>query len=178
MKLMISTAALALVAASAPAAAQMNYGPQATPQQQQPAQQQSQAAAQPQAQKQINISNGARKAIVDLQTAVNKADYASVPAKVAAAQAVAKTADDKYAIGQLALKAAIAQKDNAGETAAIDMIANSGFVDAATSSKLYASLGTTLYNAKQFPQATAAFQRAVTIDPNNVQVYSLLGEAK
>lgn len=173
MKLMISTAAIALLAASAPAAAQNNYGGQAAPQTSA-----GQAQAPAQAQKQINVSSGARKAIGDLQAAVNKADYASVPAKVAAAQAVAKTADDKYAIGQLALKAAIAQKDTAGETAAIDMIANSGFVDAATSSKLYASLGTTLYNAKQFPQATAAFQKAVTIDPNNAEVYGLLGEAK
>ena len=34
-------------------------------------------------------------------------------AKVAAAQAVATTPDDKYAIGQLQLRAAVAEKDNA-----------------------------------------------------------------
>lgn len=179
MKLMISTAVLALLAASAPAAAQMNYGAQSAPQpqpQQPMPEQQAQAPAS--AQKQIKVSGKASKAIADLQTTVNKGDYANVPAKVAAAQAVATTADDKYAVGQLALKAAVMQKDNAAEATAIDMIANSGFVDAATSSKLYASLGTTLYNAKQFPQATAAFQKALSLNPNNGEVYSLLGEAK
>jgi tetratricopeptide (TPR) repeat protein len=161
MKLMLTTAALALAAVSAPAAAQ------STP-----------AAQQAAPQKTLKLSGRAQKAILDLQTAVNKADYASVPAKVAAAQAVASTPDDKYAIGQLQLKAAIGQKDNAAMAAAVDTIANSGFVDAATSSKLYASLGTTFYNNKQFDQASAAFQKAVTINPQNAEVYSLLGEAK
>ena len=174
MKLMITTAAVALVAASAPAAAQMNYGAQAAPQQ--PSTQQAQQA--PAEAKKINLSKDAQKAIIDLQTTVNKGDYANVAAKVAAAQAVAKTPDDKYAIGQLQLKAAVAQKDNAAEAAAIDAIANSGFVDGAMSSKLYASLGTTLYNAKQFPQAAAAFQKAATLNPNNTEVIGLLGEAK
>lgn len=175
MKLMITTAAVALLAASAPAAAQMNYGAQAAPQQ--PSTQQAQQAP-AEAAKKINLSKGAQKAILDLQTTVNKADYANVAAKVAAAQAVASTPDDKYAIGQLQLKAAVAQKDNAAEASAIDTIANSGFVDAATSAKLYASLGTTLYNDKQFPQATAAFQKASTLNPNNSEVLGLLGEAK
>ncbi|HEX8937810.1 MAG TPA: tetratricopeptide repeat protein, partial [Sphingomicrobium sp.] len=100
------------------------------------------------------------------------------PAKVAAAQAVASTPDDKYAIGELQLKAALAQKDNAAIAAAVDSIATSGFVDSATGSKLYASLGTTFYNNKQYDQAAAAFQKAATADPRNAQVYSLLGEAK
>lgn len=173
MKLMITTAAFASLAVSAPAAAQ--YGPQA-PQPQTNAQPAQQPAAQ--AQKQIKISNNARKAIADLQTAVNKADYANVPAKVAAADAVASTPDDKYAIGQLQLKAALAQKDNAAMVTAIDKIASSGFVDAATSSKLYTSLGTTFYNGKQFDQAAAAFQKAVGLDPRNAEGYTLLGEAK
>ena len=190
MKLMITTAALALLAVPASAGAQMygqygTNGPQAqgptqpsTSQQQQQQQQQQQATAKTSDGKKIKLSGKAQKAIVDLQNAVNKADYASVPAKLAAAKAVASTADDKYAIGQLQLKAALAQKDNTAMAAAIDTIATSGFVDAATGSKLYASLGTTLYNAKQFAPAAAAFQKAATLDPNNVEVYSLLGEAK
>ena len=182
MKLMITTAVLAIVAVSAPAAAQMygQYGsqgpaaqgpiqPAAAAQGQQPAQN---------AQKGIKLSGKAQKAILDLQATVKKADYANVPAKVAAAQAVASTPDDKYAIGKLQLQAAIAQKDNAAMAAAVDSIANSGFVDAATSSKLYASLGTTFYNNKQYDQAAAAFQKAATSDPRNAEVYSLLGEAK
>ncbi len=72
-------------------------------------------------------SGAALKAIVDLQTAVNANDYANVPAKVAAAQAVAKTKEDRYIIAQLHLKAALAAKDNAGMAAAIDAVASSGY---------------------------------------------------
>ncbi|HEX6740226.1 MAG TPA: hypothetical protein VF079_00325, partial [Sphingomicrobium sp.] len=105
---------------------------------------------------QLRPSGGALKAIVDLQNAVNANDYASVPAKVAAAQKVAKTKEDRYIIGQLHLKAAIAAKDNAGMAAAIDTVAGSGYVDAAKSAALYQSLGASLYNAQQFDQAAAA----------------------
>jgi tetratricopeptide (TPR) repeat protein len=180
MKLMITTAVLAITAVSTPALAQMSgqygsTGPSPQERAQQVAQGQQPA---PNGQKAIKLSGKAQKAIVDLQTTVNKADYANVPAKVAAAQAVASTADDKYAIGELQLKAAMAQKDNAAMATAVDTIASSGFVDAATGSKLYASLGTNFYNDKQYGLAAAEFQKAATTDPRNAEVYSLLGEAK
>lgn len=161
---LITTTALVLVAAlsAAPAIAQKNAA------QQQPAQ-----AAQPK----VTPSKGALKAIIDLQDTVNKNDYANVPAKVAAANAVASTKEDKYLIGQMQLKAAVTAKDSAGETAAIDEIANSGFLDPSKSTELYLSLGSTLYNNKQYPQAAAAFQKAATLDPHNTEATSLLGEA-
>lgn len=161
---LITTTALVLVAAlsAAPAIAQKNAA------QQQPAQ-----AAPPK----VTPSKGALKAIIDLQDTVNKNDYANVPAKVAAANAVASTKEDKYLIGQLQLKAAVTAKDSAGETAAIDEIANSGFLDPSKSTELYLSLGSTLYNNKQYPQAAAAFQKAATLDPRNTEATSLLGEA-
>jgi tetratricopeptide (TPR) repeat protein len=178
MKLMITTAALAVLAASAPAEAQMNYGAQASPQQPAAPNAPSAPAQQQSAQKPIKLSNKAQKAIVDLQTAVNKNDVATIPAKLAAAQAVASTPDDRYAIAELQLKAALAAKDNAAIAAAVDAVAHSGFVDTATSAKLYKSLGTTFYNDKQFDQAAAIFQKAVTINPGDGEAYSLLGEAK
>jgi tetratricopeptide (TPR) repeat protein len=173
MKLMITAAAIALAAAAAPAAAQ--YGPQSKPPETAaPAAQEAAAAAQ----KPVKVSNKAAKAIVALQTAVNKGDYSNLAALVAAAQAVASTPDDKYAIAELQLKAAVAQKNDAAMAAAVDAVANSGFVDTASISKLYASLGTTFYNNKQFDQAATAFQKAVGVDPRNAQGYTLLGEAK
>jgi tetratricopeptide (TPR) repeat protein len=173
MKLMITTSAIALAAISVPAAAQ--YGPQAKPPETAaPAAEQANAPAQ----KPIKVSSKAAKAIVALQTAVNKGDYTNLASLVAEAQAVASTPDDRYAIAQLQLKAAVAQKNDAAMAAAVDAIASSGFVDAASLSKLYASLGTTFYNNKQFDQAAAAFQKATTTDPRNAQGYTLLGEAK
>ena len=189
MKLMITTAAVALIAVSAPAAAQMGRSyspPPATPQMTTPGSmaQPPQPAANGQPQpaapgtKPIHLSSKAQKAIIDLQTAVNKNDVANIPAKLAAARAVAATPDDRYAIGELQLKASLAAKDDPGMFAAVDAIATSGFVDAATSAKLYKSLGGQFYNAKQYDQAIAAFQKATTVDPRDTEAYTLMGEAK
>ena len=44
------------------------------------------------------VSRAAQKPILDLQTAVNANDTANIPAKLAAAQAVAKSPDEKFAV--------------------------------------------------------------------------------
>ena len=181
MKLLITTAAIGLLAVSAPAAAQMNNynAPPSTPPQTAvpPQNGQAQAAAQP-GQKAIHVSSKAQKAIVDLQTAVNKKDVATIPAKLAAAQAVASTPDDRYAVAQLQLKAAINANDNAGMVSAVDAIARSGFVDAQTTAKLYKSLGGQFYNAKQYDQAIGAFQKATSVNPRDAEAFTLLAESK
>src|SRR5690349_9134505 len=105
MKLLITTAALALLAVSAPAAAQPT----------QPAAPQQSGGIITHKPKLSN--EAAAKAIVDLQTAIQKNDTASIPAKVAAAKAAAKTADERYAIALLEVKAAGAAKDEAAVAA-------------------------------------------------------------
>lgn len=175
MKLMFTTAALALVAVSAPAAAQMRgySAPPATPQGQ--AAPQAPAAAAP---AQIRPSSKAQKAIIDLQTAVNKNDVASIPAKVAAAQAVASTKEDHYLIGELQLKAAVAAKDNNAMLAAIDAISSSGYENPSKVARLYAIVGSSFNDAKQPAQAVAAYQKALALDPQNADVLIVLGEAQ
>jgi tetratricopeptide (TPR) repeat protein len=157
---LITTTALALVAAlaAAPATAQTPSAP---------------------AQQQVKItpSKPALKAISDLNDAVTKSDFASVPAKVAAAQAVATTKDDRYLIGQLQLKAALAEKNDAATAAAIDTLASSGYLEPSKTSQLYLGLGGTFFNNKQYPQAAAAYQKALALDPNNTEAGSLLGES-
>jgi tetratricopeptide (TPR) repeat protein len=175
MKLMITTAAIALAAVSAPAAAQ--YGPQAKPPETAaPAGEQAQAATP--AQKSIKPSSRALKAIVDLQTAVNKNDAASIPVKIAAAQAVASTKEDHYLVGELQLKAAVASKDNNAMLAGVDAIAASGYEDPAKVSQLYAIVGNRFNEAKQSAQAIATFQKALAVNPQNTDVLILLGEAQ
>ena len=161
---LITTTALALLASASPAVAQKAPAP---------APAQGAAAAQPK----ITPSKGALKAIVDLQDTVNKNDFANVPAKVAAANAVATTKEDKYLVGQLQLKAALAAKDNAATASAIDTVVGSGYLPAAKNAELYMSLGSSLYNSKQYPQAQVAFQKAAALDPANSEAPSLLGEA-
>lgn len=159
---LITTTALALVAAFAAVPAIAQTKP-ATPAEQ--------------AQPKITPSKGALKALSELQAAVQKNDTANIPAKLAAAQAVATTKEDKYLVGRLQLTAAIAAKDNAATSAAIDTMVGSGFLDPPKSSSLYLGLGGTYYNAKQYGPAAAAYQKALALDPRNMEAPALLGES-
>ena len=124
-------------------------------------------------------SSKALKPIVELQKAVNAKDVANIPAKLAAAQAVASTKDDRYIIAQLQLKARYAANDDAALASAIDAIAASGFVDSpATMAELYVALGSKLYNAKKFDAAATAFEQASTLNPSNSQALINLAESR
>ena len=169
---LITTTAIALVAAAAATPAAAQYG--ASAQQQTVPQAPAQGKA---AQVQIKPSGKALKAIVDLQDTVKKNDFANVQAKVAAAQAVASTKEDRYLIGKLQLDAALAQKDNAALAAAIDTIAGSGYLDSSKVAGLYMDLGATYYNNKQYAQAQAAYRKALAADPRNVEAPALIGES-
>jgi tetratricopeptide (TPR) repeat protein len=158
MKLTTTALGLVLALAAAPIAAQMYSPPSSAPQQ-------TTTGDQPnQKQPQIQPSSGARKAIVALQTAVNANEFTKVPGLVAAAQSVAKTKEDRYIIGQLQVKAALAAKDNVMLAAAIDTVAASGYVDQAKVAELYMGLGTTFYNAKDFARAATAYERAASLN--------------
>jgi tetratricopeptide (TPR) repeat protein len=175
MKLTI-TAAAALLAGTAlvasPASAQSSYGAQASPQQpaaqDQPAQQQ---AIQP------KVSREAVKAIKDLQASVQANDAADIQAKVAAANAVAKSADDKYMIGALEYKYAAAAKNDSMRAQAIEEMIASGF-KSAPMADLYGDLGSTYTRLNQADRASAAYQHALQLDPSNVDATAGLAEAK
>jgi tetratricopeptide (TPR) repeat protein len=162
---LITTTALALVAvmAAAPAAAQHSTSQSASNQQ----------AAQPT----VKPSAKAQKAIAELQDAVNKNDVANIPAKVAAAQAVASTKEDHYLVGEFQLKAAITAKDNAAIASAIDAVASSGYLEPAKAADLYEKLGGTFLNAKQYPQAASAYQKALALNPTNADAARFVGVA-
>jgi tetratricopeptide (TPR) repeat protein len=178
MRFTTTALALVLTAAAGPAYAQyMSAPPPSNPPQTAvppPRQPQDQAAQKGG----IVPSAKARKALVELQTAVNANDTANIPAKLAAAQAVASTKEDHYLIGELQLKAALASKNNAEMTAAVEAIANSGYEAPAQTAKLYEALGGNLFNAKQFDQAAAAYQKASALDPTNTDVLLNLGETR
>jgi tetratricopeptide (TPR) repeat protein len=179
MKLMTTTAALAFVAVSAPAAGQ--YGASAPPPQrvEQPMQQPQQAPTEQGTAQQaptVKPSKQAMKAIVDLQTAVKSNDVANIPAKVAAAQAVAQTKEDRYLIAVFQRQAAIAANNNVALASATEALANSGVLDTAKIAALYLDLGAKQFNAKQYSQAVAAFQRAATLTPNDPETLELVAQ--
>jgi tetratricopeptide (TPR) repeat protein len=171
MKITTTALGLVLICASVPAFAQLTRS-QENDNQKAPAQQQ------PGKPGEIKPSSGALKAIVELQTAVNANDVANIPGKLAAAQAVAKTKEDHYLIGVLQRKAALTAKDNVALAAAVQAIEASGGADAPTIAALYADLGIQQFNAKQYPQAAASFQRASSLTPNDPGTVELYAQAK
>jgi tetratricopeptide (TPR) repeat protein len=126
----------------------------------------------------IKVSEGATPAVAELQKAINANDVANIPAKLAAAQAKAKTKDDKYIVAQLQLKAALAAKNDAATAAAVDAIAASGFLENAKVAELYSGLGVTFYNAKNYPQALTYFNRAASLNPSSVAPLKLVAETQ
>jgi tetratricopeptide (TPR) repeat protein len=156
----ISAFALAAAVSAAPAAAQGQAPAQAAP------------AAK------LKVSEKAAPALQALQTAVNANDVANIPAKLAAAKAVAKSKDEIFFVAQLQMKAALAAKDNAATAAAVDAIAASGYLDPAKVADLYSALGVSLYNAKQYDLAASAFERSSSLSPNNPAPLKLLAETR
>jgi tetratricopeptide (TPR) repeat protein len=136
------------------------------------------AAQQAPAQRQIKVSASAQKAIGELQAAVKANNYAALPPLVAAAQAAAKTPDDRYVIAQLQLQAASAAKDEPGMARAIEAVLASGGLPAQDQPRLQTALAKIHYNAKRYDQAAPAFERALAADPNNVDLLLLFGETR
>lgn len=131
------------------------------------------AAAAPQ--RQIKISGKAQKAIVELDNAVKAKNYAAVPALVAAANAVAQTKDDRYAIATRQLSAAIDSDDYPGLVVAADAMTASG-ATAAETGKIYLFAAQKLIAAKQLAPAENALGRLIAVDPNNSDAMLLKSE--
>jgi hypothetical protein len=126
----------------------------------------------------LNISREAQKAIVELQNAVNTNDTANIPAKIAAAQAVAKTTDDKYFIAINQVKAAVAANDATALKAGVEAMEASGGSDPADLSARYTDLGKRLQTAGQMDAAAQAYQKAVGFDSNNPSTLALFASLR
>lgn len=126
----------------------------------------------------VNVSRPATKAVAELQAAVNANDLASIPAKVAAAQAAARTPDDRYVIGSLQLKAAVAAKDNAAIAAALEAMIASGFATPSDLPLLHLNLAKTYRNLQQLDRAATSLEQVVRLEPSNVDAVLLLAEIR
>ena len=132
------------------------------------------ADAQPQEQSKIKVSRGASKAIGELQATVKANDTANFAAKVAAAKAVSKTPDDRYAVAALEYQGAVAAKDNSARADALEGLIASGKVPAADLPGMYADLANTYTGLNQAARASATLQRLIAIDPNNASAVVVL----
>ena len=160
----LSLAALAAAIAAFPAVPATAAGLQTAPAAQQP------TIGQP--------SDKARASIVALQTAVKANDTAAIAAKLAAAQAAAKTPTDHYWIAKLQLDAAVASNNLPAIQQAIDAVVATNVVPASQVAGLYASLGDRFDKAKQYDQAVAAFQKASALVPSDENYLLLIAQTR
>lgn len=116
----------------------------------------------------LAVSKAAQKALLELQTAVNANDTATIPAKLAAAQAVAKSPDEKFFVASNQTKAALAANDLAGIRTGVDAMAASGAAETPDLVARYTDLGKRYKAANQIDQAVIMLDKAMALNPNNV----------
>jgi len=126
----------------------------------------------------IELSKKARNAIIELQTAVTANDTASIPGKLASAQKLAETSDDKYVIAINQIKAATAANDLAGLKAGVDALQASGRAEKADVAARYNNLGKRYYDAKQLDQAALSFEQTLVVDANNGDALKMLASTR
>lgn len=164
---------LGSVLAASPALAQYNNPPPATNPEP--------PAGEPVAKSSANqpkVSKQASKALSDLQKAVIAKDTANIPALVAAAQAKVKTADDRFALAQFRLKAAVDANDKPGIISGLQATIDSGFLSPAENVPNYFNLGRLQFEAKSYDPAAAAFEQVLKADPNHLDATVMLAESR
>ena len=125
-----------------------------------------------------SVSNAARKEILALQAAVNAKDTAAIPVALAAANAKAKSKDDRYVIAKLQLKAAVDANDSNAMVQGIEAVLASGAAQTPELATLYLGLGKLQYNAKAYDKSVAALQQALQLDPNSLEAVETLAYAR
>lgn len=123
-------------------------------------------------------SKGALQAIYELQQAVNSGDTANLPARVAAAQAVAATDEDRYLIAALRLRAALAAKDDSAIASSIEALLASGKAAPAQIPQLRAALVNAYIGTKQLDKAAPLVEQMLAADPRNSNTVLLLAQLR
>ncbi|RST31032.1 tetratricopeptide repeat protein [Sphingomonas ginkgonis] len=128
--------------------------------------------------KPVPVSDQVRPSLIALQTAVNAKNYAAVPGLIAAANAKAKTSNDRYLIAQMQLKAAVDQNDFSTAASAVATMRASGAGTPAQLDQFDLAIAQSLYNAKNYAAAAPVLERLTQSNPNNTDVYLVLAETR
>ena len=123
------------------------------------------------------LSGAAGKAIVAYQKAVTDKDSAAIPGALAAAQAAAKSTDDKYALALIQLKGAADSKNQAGIAAGIEAMLASGGAAEDEKFSLYYNLAESYDAQNQGARAMQAYQDALKLNPASVEATAGLAES-
>jgi tetratricopeptide (TPR) repeat protein len=122
----------------------------------------------------FNLSKEVRPALGELQKAVTARDAAAFATQLAAAQATAKTADDRYLIARLQFDFARATANDAAQTAAIEAMIASGSATAAELPTFHGAVAEAAYKANQFDKAAFHYEQMAKLQPNNPDILSNL----
>jgi len=159
-----SVSAPALAAQTAPAAGQASPAAQLAVTQPAPTGPQPSAKAAP--------------AILALQSAIAAHDAATIPAKLAAAEAASTTPVDKYWIARVQLNGAIAANDLSAAQTHVDEIAATNVLPASDVADLYGKLGGSFLATKQYDRALGDFQKASALAPNDPHAIMLIAQTR
>lgn len=158
-----------------------NTAPQVQPQArsaEQPKEKASRGASVTVGDRKIKLSPAFTKAYQELVAAIDANDAANIPARVAAAHAAAQNGDEHFLASQAQLKVAVAQKNNAEIATALEGLIASGSLSQESLGNSYLNLAKTRYNLKQYPQAIAALEKTLQLEPNNQEATTLLAHAR
>lgn len=125
--------------------------------------------AQP-AEKERKISRGAQKPFVELQTALNAKDDAAFQKALPAAQAAAKSPEDRYVLGQFRLQHAINKQDDAAAIEAINAMLASGDGTQQETITAYQNLISLNNRMKNAAGANAAMAKLAELQPDNPDI--------
>lgn len=114
------------------------------------------------------VSPAAQKPILELQTAVNANDIAAIPAKLAAAQAAAKSPDEKFIVASNQTKAALKANDLVAIRAGVDALQASGAAETPDLVARFTDLGKRYKEAGQVDEAVVVLNKALALNPNSV----------
>lgn len=124
--------------------------------------------------REVKVSAEFVTAFQELHAAVKAGDQAAIAAKLGAAQAHAKSPEERFAVAGLKLDASAKANDNAGIAAALEAMLATGVLPAAEVTKTTLNMGKAYYNAKQYDRAAAAFEKVLQADAGNSEAASLL----
>jgi tetratricopeptide (TPR) repeat protein len=127
--------------------------------------------------RQFKLSKEERAALAPYQQAVQAKDYAKAQTLLPAAEAAAKGSDARFILANLRLEVALANKDEAGQAAAIEALLASGAAPAAEQPRLYRALAQLYRNLKREDRAQAALQKLAELEPNNPDILIAQAEA-
>lgn len=118
-------------------------------------------------------SKDALKAVQELKAAVDAKDAASIPAKLAAARAAAKTAEDRYWVALLEYMAVKDSNNPAAKAAAIEALLASGKVKLTDVRPLTLELAEAYQRSNQLDKAAATLERLLANSPDRATTMAL-----